>query len=224
MFSHSPYQDWSDLIEYVIHKFINTPQPAPLTLSTTLPEISTQLLSGSLLGSWTQEEKDSLHWYYVQCRQSKCLVADILKLFQENGNQQKTRLSIIEQLLEQDIIALGQYDELMKLENPEYERNVQTPALSVASVDSTGRRDDGDSKSSSPKAVDDIQVLRDRLQKENRGKLVAWLQKSLLDCCFVKLNLLSGNDVDATNVVNGVLNVAVMEPVSYHCIGKSREG
>uniref|UniRef100_A0A2M4BA25 Putative dna topoisomerase i-interacting protein n=1 Tax=Anopheles marajoara TaxID=58244 RepID=A0A2M4BA25_9DIPT len=214
--------DWSDLIEYVIHKFINTPQPAPLTLSTTLPEISTQLLSGSLLGSWTQEEKDSLHWYYVQCRQSKCLVADILKLFQENGNQQKTRLSIIEQLLEQDIIALGQYDELMKLENPEYERNVQTPALSVASVDSTGRRDDGDSKSSSPKAVDDIQVLRDRLQKENRGKLVAWLQKSLLDCCFVKLNLLSGNDFDATSVVNGVLSVAVMEPVSYHCILKKK--
>ncbi|XP_058060672.1 protein timeless [Anopheles bellator] len=210
--------DWSDLIEYVIHKFINTPQPAPLTLSTTLPEISTQLRTGNLLG-WTQEEKDSLHWYYVQCRQSKCLVGDILKLFQENGNQQKTRLSIIEQLLEQDIIALAQYDDLMKLENPEYERNVQTPALSVASVDSAGRRDDGDSKSS-PKAVDDIQVLRDRLQKENRGKLIAWLQKSLLDCCFVKLNLLSGHDhVCAPNTGP---SPSVMEPVSFHCILKKK--
>ncbi|XP_053662148.1 protein timeless [Anopheles marshallii] len=211
--------DWSDLIEYVIHKFINTPQPAPLTLSTTLPEISTQLLSSNLLVTWTQEEKDSLHWYYVQCRQSKCVVADILKLFQENGNQQKTRLSIIEQLLEQNIITLIQYDDLMKVENPDYERNVQTPALSVASADSP-KPEDGDSKSSS-KAVDDIQVLRDRLQKENRGKLIAWLQKSLLDCCFVKLNLLSGN-VYVTAGIGGNMGVVVMEPVSYHCILKKK--
>ncbi|EDO63569.1 AGAP008288-PA [Anopheles gambiae str. PEST] len=211
--------DWSDLIEYVIHKFINTPQPAPLTLSTTLPDIGTQLLSGNLLVTWTQEEKDSLHWYYVQCRQSKCVVADILKLFQENGNQQKTRLSIIEQLLEQNIVTLVQYDDLMKVENPDYERNVQTPALSVASADSP-KPEDGDSKSSS-KAVDDIQVLRDRLQKENRGKLIAWLQKSLLDCCFVKLNLLSGN-IYVTAGIGGSTGVVVMEPVSYHCILKKK--
>uniref|UniRef100_A0A182QXY1 Timeless n=1 Tax=Anopheles farauti TaxID=69004 RepID=A0A182QXY1_9DIPT len=211
--------DWSDLIEYVIHKFINTPQPAPLTLSTTLPDISTQLLSSNLLVTWTQEEKDSLHWYYVQCRQSKCVVADILKLFQENGNQQKTRPSIIEQLLEQNIITLIQYDDLMKVENPDYERNVQTPALSVASADSP-KPEDGDSKSLS-KAVDDIQVLRDRLQKENRGKLIAWLQKSLLDCCFVKMNLLSGNIYVAAGISSS-MGVVVMEPVSYHCILKKK--
>lgn len=208
--------DWSDLIEYVIHKFINTPQPSPLTLSSTLPEIGSQLLSGNLLGSWTQEEKDSLHWYYVQCKQSKCLVGDILRLFQENGNQQKTRVSIIEQLLEQDIISMAQYDELMKLENPDYERNVQTPAFSVASGNSGKRDDDG---TSSSKAVDDIQVLRDRLLKENKGMLIVWLQKSLLDCCFVKLNLLSANDSSSSNTTS---STTVMEPVSYHCILKKK--
>uniref|UniRef100_A0A1Q3FV71 Putative dna topoisomerase i-interacting protein n=1 Tax=Culex tarsalis TaxID=7177 RepID=A0A1Q3FV71_CULTA len=191
--------DWSDLIEYVIHKFINTPQPSPLTLTNTLPDLSSQLLSGNLKSTWTQEDKDSLQWYYVQCKQSKCMVADILRLFEENGNQQKTRISIIEQLWEQDIVTLSQYDELMKLENPDYERNVQTPGFSVASV-----KQDDDNRPSS-KAVDDIQVLRDRLLKENKGKLVVWLQKSLLDCCFVKLNLLSGT-------------VVAMEPVPYHCI------
>lgn len=194
--------DWSDLIEYVIHKFINTPQPSPLTLTNTLPDLSSQLLSGNLLSTWTQEEKDSLQWYYVQCKQSKCMVADILRLFEENGNQQKTRISIIEQLWEQDIVTLSQYDELMKLENPDYERNVQTPGFSVASAKSDKMDDDNRPSS---KAVDDIQVLRDRLLKENKGKLVVWLQKSLLDCCFVKLNLLSGT-------------VVLMEPVPYHCI------
>ncbi|XP_039441744.1 protein timeless isoform X11 [Culex pipiens pallens] len=194
--------DWSDLIEYVIHKFINTPQPSPLTLTSTLPDLSSQLLSSNLMSTWTQEDKDSLQWYYVQCKQSKCMVADILRLFEENGNQQKTRVSIIEQLWEQDIVTLSQYDELMKLENPDYERNVQTPGFSVASAKS--EKMDDDNRPSS-KAVDDIQVLRDRLFKENKGKLVVWLQKSLLDCCFVKLNLLSGT-------------VVVMEPVPYHCI------
>uniref|UniRef100_A0A182JH25 Timeless n=1 Tax=Anopheles atroparvus TaxID=41427 RepID=A0A182JH25_ANOAO len=212
--------DWSDLIEYVIHKFINKPKPAPLTLSSTLPDIGTQLLSGNQLGgTWRQDEKDCLHWYYVQCRQSKCLVADILKLFQQNGNQPKTRLSIIEQLREQDIVTLAQYDDLMKEENPEYERNMLTPALSVVSED-TSREEDGESKCT-PKAIDDIQVLRDRLQKENRGKLIAWLQKSLLDCCFVRLNQLSGDIYNASGVAEGS-SVNVMEPVAFHCILKKQ--
>lgn len=30
-----PLQDWSDLIEYVIHKFMNTPPKSPLTIPTT---------------------------------------------------------------------------------------------------------------------------------------------------------------------------------------------
>lgn len=206
--------DWSDLIEYVIHKFINTPQPSPL--ANTLPEISTQLLSG--LNPWTQEEKDSLQWYYVQCKQSSCLVADILNLFQENGNHQKTRVSIIEQLWEQDIISLSQYDDLMKVENPEYERNVQTPAFSVASGNS-GKRDDENNTPST--AIDDIQVLRDRLLKENKSNMIVWLQKSLLNCCFVKLNALSGNLYTSSNIDDDS-SVVVMECVSYHCITKKQ--
>ncbi|XP_062548363.1 protein timeless isoform X2 [Armigeres subalbatus] len=206
--------DWSDLIEYVIHKFINTPQPSPL--ASTLPEISTQLLSG--INPWTQEEKDSLQWYYVQCKQSSCLVADILNLFQENGNQQKTRVSIIEQLWEQDIISLTQYDDLMKVENPGYERNVQTPALSVASCNS-GKRDD--ENKNPPTALDDIQVLRDRLLKENKSNMIVWLQKSLLNCCFVKMNVLSRNLYISKNL-DDPNNVVVMESVSYNCITKKQ--
>lgn len=48
-----------------------------------------------------------------------------------------------------------QYDDLMKVENPGYERNVQTPAFSVASCNS-GKRDDENKTPSM--AIDDIQV------------------------------------------------------------------
>lgn len=37
----SIFQDWSDLIEYVIHKFMNTPQKNSLTLpNTSLTELT----------------------------------------------------------------------------------------------------------------------------------------------------------------------------------------
>ena len=98
------------------------------------------------------------------------MISDILKLFRENGNQQKTRMAVIEQLLEQDIISLVKYDDLMKDENPEYERNVQTPAVSVCTSESGFDSKDTCNSHSSSKVVDDIQVLRDRLFKENRGK------------------------------------------------------
>ncbi|XP_055635789.1 protein timeless isoform X3 [Toxorhynchites rutilus septentrionalis] len=207
-------EDWSDLLEFVIHKFISTRNSGSLAMTTGLPKISTQICSRNRLSTWTQEEKTSLQWYYVQCQHSKCLIADISNLFQENGNQQKLRVPIIEQLWEQDIISFEQYDQLMKVENPDYERNVQTPAFSVASEKS-------DNSSRSSRAIDDIQVLRDRLLKENKGKMIVWLQKSLLDCYLVKLKLCSDNFRDNSNI-NALIDAGVLEPVSYHCIIKKK--
>lgn len=59
------------------------------------------------------------------------------------------------------------------------------------------------------------------MQKENRGKLIAWLQKSLLDCCYVRLNQLSTGINNAAGV-GGISGAVVMEPVSYHCILKKQ--
>lgn len=57
-------------------------------------------------------------------------------------------------------------------------------------------------------------MLRDRLLKENKGQLVLWLQKVLLECCFIKINLKeTGTDLNEDNR-------PIMEPVSHHCIRK----
>ncbi|XP_053697294.1 protein timeless isoform X5 [Sabethes cyaneus] len=200
--------DWSDLIEYVIHKFISTPQqPSSVTLTNTLPELTSQVLAGNnRMDSWTQEEKDSLHWYYVQCKQNKSLVTDILKLFQESGNHQKTRQAVVEQLYEQEIITAERYDELMKVENPNHERG--------SPMSHPGKKEDEDK--SSPTAVNDIQVLRDRLMKENKGKMIIWLQQSLLECCYAKLNMFN------PNIGLDSCCVRIIEPIPYLCILKKK--
>jgi timeless len=58
--------------------------------------------------------------------------------------------------------------------------------------------------------------LRDRLLKENKGKLVMWLQQVLIECCFVKLSLTSGKDDNEE-----LTPKSIMEPTPYHCICKS---
>lgn len=63
-----------------------------------------------------------------------------------------------------------------------------------------------------------FQILRDRLLEENKGDSLAWLQKVLLECCFIKLTLSnpksdwpSPDDVFKSNV-------KTMEPIPRHCI------
>jgi len=51
--------------------------------------------------SWSQEEMDTLYWYYVQSKKNNDIVGKIVKLFSNNGNKLKTRISIIQQLLQQ---------------------------------------------------------------------------------------------------------------------------
>lgn len=59
------------------------------------------------------------------------------------------------------------------------------------------------------------QLLRDRLLKENKGKLVLWLQQVLMECCFVKLNLSCPKDGN-----DELTPKHIMEPIPYHCIRK----
>jgi timeless len=54
-------------------------------------------------------------------------------------------------------------------------------------------------------------MLRDRLLKENKGKLVLWLQQVLIECCYIKLNLLNDDRQ----------SFPIMEPISHHCICKT---
>uniref|UniRef100_A0A1I8Q7X9 Timeless n=1 Tax=Stomoxys calcitrans TaxID=35570 RepID=A0A1I8Q7X9_STOCA len=207
--------DWSDLIEYVIHKFINTPQKSPLiTSSASLTELTKEHNMETAVSAWTQEEMDTLYWYYVQSKKNNDVVGKIVKLFGNNGNKQKSRISIIQQLLQQDIITLVEYDDLMKYEDAQYQRTLLTTPTS-------GTTESGiDIKDSAPiprKPSDDIQILRDLIIKEKKKQHLEWLQKILLECCYVKLIL------RRTPLREDHQNLPyIMEPVAYHSIFKNK--
>ena len=57
-----------------------------------------------------------------------------------------------------------------------------------------------------------IQLIRDRLLNESKGSLLKWLQKVLIECCFIKLNIDKLKE-DRTPLPS-------MEPIAFHCIGK----
>nr|BAB91179.2 timeless protein [Chymomyza costata] len=192
--------DWTDLIAYVIRKFMSTPPKSPLILpNTSLTEMTKEHNLQNNLFTWTQEDMDTLYWYYVQSKKSNDVVGKIVKLFSNNGNKLKSRISIIQQLLAQDMINLLEYDDLMKFEEAEYQRSLlNTP---TSGTNASGLE--------SGKPSNDTQMLLDLIIKDNKQQHLIWLQQLLLECCYIKLKLRSGNSCSTD---------AIMEPVAYHCI------
>lgn len=196
--------DWSDLIEFVIHKFINTPAQVPLSLPNTFIVQPVPIVVDQKIVVWTKEEIDTLYWYYIQSKSKRDVIGAILQLFDENGNSKKGRIPLIQQLLIQHI-SLQEFDSLMTFEDSQYVRPEHIP----------NETKEGSSAKES-KSIDDIKVLKDRLLKENKGNLIYWLQKVLMECCFIKLKL------DPSHESNALMekNKNLMEPIPYHYICK----
>ncbi|EDW64700.2 protein timeless isoform X1 [Drosophila virilis] len=202
--------DWSDLIEYVIHKFLNTPPKSPMAIPTaSLTELTKEHNQEHTACPWSQEDMDSLCWYFVQSKRQNDVIGNIAKLFSNNGNKIKTRISIIQQLLQQDIITLLEYDDLMKFEDAEYQRTLLATPTSLTTDSGIELKESAYGKPS-----DDVQVLLDLIRKENKSQHLVWLQKLLLECCYVKMMIKCGScqtDVEP-----------IMEPVVYHCMFKQK--
>ncbi|XP_063701363.1 protein timeless isoform X2 [Culicoides brevitarsis] len=205
---YSICDDWSDLIEFVIHKFINTPQQTP-TLLPHGPILVKPAPSIAEPSIWTKEEMDSLYWYYIQSKFCTDIIGNIISLFKTNLSKQRSRIDVIQQLLKQDIITSAEFDKLMTLEDSEYEQNTRSPAPTTTNESNVDSKDES-------KPIDDIKVLTDRLLKQDKGKLVQWLQRVLMECCFIKLRL-------EPQVIPMMQNDEfIMEPVPHHCILKNQ--
>nr|AFS34623.1 timeless [Clunio marinus] len=206
---HEICDDWSDLIEYVIHKFINTP-PKP-QMKITSPVLSDGVVIND---GWAQEDLDTLYWYYTQGKTSKDVVGFIIDQIQESGHRTKSRQEVILRLLQQDIISADEYENLMKSEDSLYKAEVKSNNNADSPNAESGIEISDESELNGMNQLDDIKVLRDRLLKENKGNLILWLQRVLTECCYVKLNLLYSNE----NISNTSTFSTIMEPIPRHCI------
>lgn len=82
---------------------------------------------------------DALYWYYVQSKKTKDIVGSILKQIVDSGHKRKSRIAVIQQLLQQDIISLAEYDDLMQFEDSQFE----TEAIASPSGDSRSKEESG---------------------------------------------------------------------------------
>lgn len=106
---------------------------------------------------------DTLYWYYVQSKKCEDVIGSIINHFKDSGYKSKCRITVIQQLLQQDIISLVKCDELMKFEDSLYEREV-TQTATPTSTDSGIKSVDKSEASASPQP-DDIKVSSNLLRK-----------------------------------------------------------
>ncbi|XP_050529066.1 protein timeless isoform X2 [Daktulosphaira vitifoliae] len=101
------YERWSDLIEYAIHKFLSLSQSHDplLTLNKSLNS-----RERSEIFNWTKQEQNALLVYYLECTTHDDPIGKVVKMYADSGSIRKTKSSVLEQLLQQDIINEEQYN------------------------------------------------------------------------------------------------------------------
>lgn len=97
-----------------------------------------------------------------------------------------TELSIIKELLEQDIINESQYNDFMKIKRPEA-KNKEHKTKNSSSTTSELCIEECFTDS-------EVKVLKEYLFKEDKNKFVFWLQEILLEACTAKLFISAPDD------------------------------
>ncbi|KAL3281157.1 hypothetical protein HHI36_004375 [Cryptolaemus montrouzieri] len=189
--------DWADLIEYVIHKFINTPRASHCIPDKNSDGVSdAESTDNSDKSEWTREEKDTLLRYYNQSYNSPDVIRMITKKYKENGMTHRTQISVIKELLLQNIINENQFKDFVKID--------QDQPKDVTSMDGKNEKRDVENNWME-KSFED---LRCYLMGENRGKCLVWLKEILQELCYAKLLL-----ENPTNFKSGS---PLVEPTIYN--------
>lgn len=102
----------------------------------------------------------------------------------------------------------------MRYENVEFERNFQVKSVDEPADEPTTSADGSVcAQSRTEKSHNDIQIIKERLLRENQGKHIVWLQNILIEYCFAKLCAVKNQIVTKDRD-----EVIVIEPVPHHCI------
>lgn len=194
--------DWSDLIEYVLHKFVRNPSCSKANSSMQAEGRHISPISEANKTEWTKEDSNNLYWYYQQCSSCEDPIEAIINMFENSGVHDKTRISVIQQLLQQDVINERQYDSYMERETmhamsekrrfPVYSTQKSARLENAArggSDEQQNQNQTEEMEQDSVVAANDIQALKDQLESEGHGQMIIWLQELLLEVCYVKLSL-----------------------------------
>jgi len=187
--------EWTDLIEYVIQKFIQTMGSRPHSAAANMVECLDPPAIVDDYG-FSPTQANSLRHHYTQVNNSKDPVGAIIEIYRQTDNITLPRVAIIQELLSQGIITHAQYMNLMYMKSmmSPYQR-VEEGSV-IAEIGSEHCESDKDvppvekiceNQGGTDTKDTEIQLLTDCLHKQGRGGLLTWLQSSLLDACRVKI-------------------------------------
>ncbi|CAL8094486.1 unnamed protein product [Orchesella dallaii] len=104
--------DWADLIEYVIQRFMKSSRDEKRQI------FKSGTSNTSDDNGWSKEDLNNLYWYYTRCATTNDPIGKIMDLY-GGGSTGKTRESILNQLLHQRIIGYNQFLKFLASEKME---------------------------------------------------------------------------------------------------------
>ncbi|XP_063236784.1 protein timeless isoform X2 [Bacillus rossius redtenbacheri] len=208
--------DWSDLIGYVVNKFVNAPQRAKaLPEDVRAPAESVSGPLGADDAGWSREDWEKLSWFYCRSCDGQDPVGRVRQLFAEDGVT-KPRADIIRQLFVQKVISPERHEQLLKTEAARCALDCSQESGSAVAGDVGGVRMDESSEGergadeNRPSSSDDMKELIGELRAEGMGDVVAWLQRLLLETCHVKLCVARGGPAEGDAVTEPIPLVHAM--------------
>ncbi|XP_071454138.1 protein timeless isoform X2 [Hetaerina americana] len=197
--------DWSDLIEYIIYKFISNPQHG---MNGKNVKFKKNILHGGKRSTmvqinpenggccWTVEELRDLYWFYAKSQDQNKVLNNIVQLFHEKYGVRKTTKEVLKTLLSQEIIDFKQFAALKNKELPD-DITLDNVISAYASLSTE----------------EDAEKLAANLVKEGLERVIHWLQDALLEACYVKLCMKRQRNGDQGC---NYTQFPVMEPIAYH--------
>merc|ERR550532_2310639 len=191
-------EDWVDLIEFIIQKFIQNMGSSPQNCAVNMVEYLD--FNEEDERGFTKEQAGQLFLHFAPVENSKDPVGAIIDVYRQTDNISFPRLRVIEALLSHGIITYAQYMNFMYMKNVMSQCKNQSQQGSVkAEVGSehciseghnTDNEELTEDKNSGPpdkNRESEIQVLKDCLVRQGKESLIPWLQDVLLDACRVKM-------------------------------------
>lgn len=182
-------EDWVDLIEFIIQKFIQTMGSSPHTCAANMVKCLdyTEVVDESGL---TGIQTSKLFWHFTQVENTVDPVGSLIEIYKQTDNIILSRLVVIQALLSHGVITHAQYMNFIYMKNVINTCKTENEGSVIAEVGSEHCNSEGHidiEEAMETGQNDQIEVLKDCLVSQGRAALIPWLQEVLLAACRVKM-------------------------------------
>nr|XP_040582162.1 LOW QUALITY PROTEIN: protein timeless-like [Lepeophtheirus salmonis] len=230
-------EKWSDLIEYMIQRFMNNMNENPVDapprlLESVLEEDQSSQYSIpydriQFIPLRNNKTINNLQWYYSECKNSEDPVGSIIDMYKEAEYETLTRESVLQGLLSYRIITHAQYIKLAIVKPTLTINNSSSNTTSSNPAELGSQRGESESgqdsslianenmELSSPLPsesvyVEEIEGLKDLLLSQGKDYLIHWLQEQIIHVILVKTHAKSKGSVEWKE--------GVLEPIAYYSV------